>query len=98
VSVVGSEPTTGIHAPDAQLRSSVNITITGGPPVEIEAACSSASRPPFDAAQDFHKIVAYIVAHGAGNVGETHAYSDGAASYKVRADKLKAKGDKKGYP
>jgi hypothetical protein len=44
------------------------------------------------------KIVAYIVAHGAGNTGEIHAYSDGAASYKARADKIKAKGDKKGYP
>lgn len=44
------------------------------------------------------KIVAYIVAHGAGNTGEIHAYSDGAASYKSRADKIKAKGDKKGYP
>jgi len=44
-----------------------------------------------------NKIVAYIVANGAGDVGEVHAYSDGAASYKARADAIKAKGDKKEY-
>jgi hypothetical protein len=44
------------------------------------------------------KIVAYIVAHAIGSTGEIHAYGDGAASYKARADKIKAKGDKKGYP
>src|SRR5439155_14643423 len=31
-------------------RSSVTTRTTGGPPVEIEAACASASRPPCDAA------------------------------------------------
>jgi hypothetical protein len=44
------------------------------------------------------KIVQYIIANGAGSVGELHAYGDGAALYKARADAIKAKGDAGGYP
>lgn len=44
------------------------------------------------------KIVQYIVANGAGAVGELHAYGDGAPSYKARAEAIKKKGDGGGYP
>lgn len=44
------------------------------------------------------KIVQYILANGAGSVGELHAYGDGAPLYKARADAIKAKGDGGGYP
>lgn len=44
------------------------------------------------------KIVQYIIANGAGSVGELHAYGDGAPSYKTRADAIKKKGDGGGYP
>lgn len=44
------------------------------------------------------KIVQYILANGAGAVGELHAYGDGAPSYKARAEAIKKKGDGGGYP
>lgn len=44
------------------------------------------------------KIVQYIIANGAGSVGELHAYGDGAPSYKARAEAIKKKGDGGGYP
>lgn len=44
------------------------------------------------------KIVQYIIANGAGSVGEVHAYGDGAPSYNARAVAIKKKGDAGGYP
>jgi hypothetical protein len=44
------------------------------------------------------KIVQYILANGAGSVGELHAYGDGASLYQARADAIKKKGDGGGYP
>lgn len=44
------------------------------------------------------KIVQYILANGAGSVGELHAYGDGASAYQKRAKAIKKKGDKGGYP
>jgi hypothetical protein len=44
------------------------------------------------------KVVQYILANGAGSVGELHAYGDGAPLYLARADAIKKKGDGGGYP
>jgi hypothetical protein len=45
-----------------------------------------------------NRIVAYLIANGAGSVGEVHAYGDGAALYQRRAAAIQAKGDAGGYP
>jgi len=44
------------------------------------------------------RIVQYILANGAGSVGELHAYGDGAPLYRARAAAIRAKGTAGGYP
>ena len=44
------------------------------------------------------RIVQYILAHGAGSVGELHAYGDGAPLYRARAQAIQRRADSGGYP
>ena len=44
------------------------------------------------------RIVQYILANGAGSVGELHAYGDGAPLYRARATAIRVKGTAGGYP
>lgn len=85
-----------VHAADHQKTGKAGLALALAWLKTQTATTEAEVRTLLTSARD--RIIAHIVANGAGNTGEIHAYSDGAASYKARADAIKAKGDKKGYP